>query len=312
MNRSQLINHIQLWITKLGSAAEVARKCGINGGALSAILAGKYGADDAQMLGKIAAALNYKETSWNIVRSIGNYTRINAIINDARAEAMWFGISNKAGSGKTGALQDVYQYDTTGAVHYIQCEEWSARQFVIELAKITIGPSALKGAYKSIPLLLAEIAEFFNRQTFLKPVLLIDEADKLRPAALRVLISLFNKTEDRLGLIMSGTENLEKEIERGVRLRKKGYDELSSRVGRVFIHLNGATKKEAMDICAANGIDDAFTQEQIWNELEKTTKPVKVRLSNGGEREQFVEFVEDFRRLKRVIKRELLKLKSAA
>ena len=312
MNRERLINHINVWINKLGSAAEVARRCGINNGALSTILAGKYGADENKMLGRIAEALNYKETSWNIVPTISNYRQIVSAYNDAREESMWFAISNKAGSGKTGTLQDIYNNDTSGAVTYLQCEEWSARQFVLELVKHTIGPSVLKGAYKSIPLLIADIAKYYNRLTFDKPALLIDEADKLRPAALRILISLYNKTEDRLGLIMSGTENLEKEIDNGVRLRKKGYDEISSRIGRTFIHLRGANESDVQAICEANGIQDTFLQNCIWDELEKVTKPTKVRLKNGSERETMVDYVEDFRRLKRIIKREQLKHKAVA
>ena len=312
MDRSKLIAHIEMWKQKLGSASKVAQKCGINGGALSSILSGTYGADETHMLGTIAEALGYKETSWNIVPSINNYRRIVAAFNDAREESMWFAISNKAGSGKTGTLQDIYQNDTSGAVVYLQAEEWSARQFIIELVKSTIGISELKGSYKSIPKLIALVAQYFNHLTFSQPVLLIDEADKLRPAALRTLISLFNKTEDRLGLVMSGTENLEKEIENGVKLRKKGYDEISSRIGRTYIHLKGATENEVAAICGANNITETFIQKRIWDELEKVKKPTRVRTKNGGEREVYIEYLEDFRRLKRVIKRELLKLKAVA
>lgn len=312
MDKSKLFEHIHTWIKKLGSAAAVAKKCGISNAALSTVLSGKYGANEMQMLGKIAEALDYKETNWNIVTNIANYRRIVSAFNDARDESMWFAISNKAGSGKTGTLQDIYQTDTSGAVVYLQAEEWSARQFILELVKSTVGAAELKGEYKSIPKLIALIAKYFNTMTFLRPVLLIDEADKLRPAALRTLISLYNKTEDRMGLMMSGTENLEKEIENGVKLRKKGYDEISSRIGRTYIHLKGATKSEVSAICTANGISDAFIQDNIWNELEKVKKPTSVRTKNGSEREVYIEYLEDFRRLKRVIKRELLKLKNEA
>jgi len=141
--------------------------------------------------------------------------------------------------------------------------------------------------------------------------LLIDEeADKLKPGALRTLIPLFNRTEDRLGLIMSGTENLEKEIRQGVRLKKKGYDELESRFGRSYIHLKGATEKEVQAICEANGIDTPETIALIWGELEKESKPVTVKTPTGT-KDVMMPFVEDFRRLKRLIKRELL-LKKAA
>lgn len=144
-----------------------------------------------------------------------------------------------------------------------------------------------------------------------KPVLLIDEGDKLSPSALRKLISLFNKTEDRLGLIISGTENLEKEIKRGVKYSKKGYDEIDSRLGRVFIHLKGATYDEVLGICKVNGIADENVAVSIWDEMEKTSKETLVRNKSGKTATKMMEYVEDFRRLKRVVKRHLLNQREA-
>jgi transcriptional regulator with XRE-family HTH domain len=305
MNRNNLIKHVELWKAKLGSYNKVADKCGINNGALSTILAGKYGADETKMLQIIATALNYKETDWQMVRSIGNYTRIAQAFEDAKQESMWFAIANKAGSGKTGTLEDLFNNDITGSVFFIQAENWTERQFLIHLGHKTVGASNLKGKYISNDELRQKIADFFNEMQNDKPVLLIDEADKLKPMALGSLIPLFNKTEDRLGLIMSGTENLEKDITAGVRCNKKGYDELESRIGRTFMHLNGATKTEIAAICEANGVSNVFSQDQIWNEIEKVKKPTLVRTTTG-QKEILIEYAEDFRRLKRLIKRERL------
>lgn len=305
MNRNKLIQHIELWKTKLGSYSKVAQKCGINVGALSTIMAGKYGADESKMLGKIAVALDYKDIDWAIVRTIGNYRRIAQAVEDAKNEKMWFAVSNKAGSGKTGTLEDIYNQDTTGSIVFIQAQEWSARQFLMQLVTKTIGVTALKGKYKTNSELLQIIADYFNEQAFNSPVLMIDETDKLRPAALRLLIPLFNKTEDRLGVVISGTENLQKEIRRGVRLAKKGYDEIESRIGRSYIELKGATEREVYQICEANGITDELTQGLIWGEVEKVKKPTRIRTKTGT-KETMIDYAEDFRRIKRLIKRELL------
>lgn len=304
MNRNKIIQHIELWKTKLGSYSKVAQKCGINVGALSTIIAGKYGADESKMLAKIAMALDYKDIDWAIVRTIGNYRRIAQAVEDAKSEKMWFAVSNKAGSGKTGTLEDIYNQDSTGSVVFIQSQEWSARQFLTQLTAKTLGVSALKGKYKTNAELLQIICDYFNEQAFNDPVLLIDEVDKLRPAALRLLIPLFNKTEDRLGVVISGTENLQKEIRRGVRLAKKGYDEIESRIGRSYIELKGATEREVYQICEANGVTDELTQGLIWGEVEKLKKQTTIRTKTG--KEALLDYAEDFRRIKRLIKRELL------
>ena len=311
MNRNGILKHIDLWAKRLVSDSEVAKKAGISDTAMSQIKSGKYGADEGQMLKKIAVALDYKESDWVVVPSISNYSRIANIFDDAKAESMWFAISNKAGSGKTGTLEDLYNKDTSGSVFFIQAEEWSGRQFLIQIVRKTLGEAATKGKYKTNSEIIQMIADYFNEMQFDNPVLIIDEADKLRPAALRMLIPLYNKTEERLGLIASGTENLEKEIKAGVRLAKKGYDELDSRFGRNFIYLNGITEKECNSICEANGVTDPFIQSEIWTQLDKVEKKTKIR-TKTGEKEKTITYAEDLRRLKRIIKRELLKNRNAA
>lgn len=311
MNRNSIIKHIELQKTRLGSYAAVARKAGVNQGALSAILNGSYQADDTATLRKIATNLGYRERNWKLVAHIGNYQTIESVAADARNEALWFALSNKAGSGKTATMEDLYNRDTTGALTFIQCEEWHGRQFLIKLIEKTLGFKALDGPYKNMAALMDLVVGYFAMRAANIPLLLIDEVDKLRPAALRTLIPLYNRTEGRLGVLLSGTENFEKEMHLGVRHHKKGYDELESRFGRTYISLRGATRSEVMAICKANGIIHAEQQDNIWCELVKTPKPTTVK-TKKGQREIMIDYVEDFRRINRIIKRELLKNKNKA
>jgi DNA transposition AAA+ family ATPase len=303
MNRNAIIKHIDLWKSKLGSYSAVARKCNINPGALSTILQGKYGADENTMLQRIARALDYRENTWQIEPSINNYRVIEQVYSDAKTQSMWFAISNKAGSGKTATMEDIFNRDQSGTVTFIQAEEWSGRQFLQKLVAKTVGE--LDAKYRTIAELMDIVVNYFNDMSLERPVLLIDEADKLKPGALRTLIPLYNRTEHRLGVILSGTENLEKEIKAGVRIRKKGYDELESRIGRTYINLRGATKEEVYKICQTNGIVEGESMLQIWNELEKVPKMVKVK-TDKGYKDIMIDCVEDFRRLMRLVKRELL------
>ncbi|MBP7174037.1 MAG: hypothetical protein KBA33_08245, partial [Cloacibacterium sp.] len=63
--------------------------------------------------------------------------------------------------------------------------------------------------------------------------------------------------------------------------------------------------------CEANGVTEEETKLRIWSELEIVIKPTKVK-TKTGEKQVNIEFAEDLRRLKRLIKRELLKLKKVA
>lgn len=304
MNRNRLMQHVQDWITRLGSQSKVAEKIGVSITSLSLWLNGKYGADTGKMDAKIAAALGYQEDGWQVVTSITNYRKIEFVVNSCKQESMWMAISNKAGSGKTQTLEHLFNRDLTGSIIFIQAEEWNARQFLVELAERTCGVP--KRSYTDIPTLLKLITEYLNRLAADKPLLIIDEADKLRPAALRKLIPIYNRTEHRLGCVLAGTENLHKEIARGVRNNLKGYDEIDSRLGRSFIDLPGATEQEVRDICLANRLDETAAS-RVWNEVEKVKKITRVKSKTKGDvREKSVFLCEDLRRLMRLIKKEQL------
>lgn len=303
MNRNALKQHVSDWTKRLGSQEAVAEKCGYSGTALSLWMADKYGADTNTLDRAIAKALNYRERKMVIVPTIRNYKNIEFVFRSSKEQSMWMSISEKAGSGKTETLQDLFNKDLSGSVFYLQAEEWNARQFLLKLAEVTCGIP--KKGYTTISVLMDLIAGHFNSLSFDNPILLIDEADKLKPMAFRQLIPLYNKTEDRLGCIVSGTENLKKEILRGVRNNIKGYDEMDSRLGRTYIGLPGAPEADVLAICEANGLDRE-TSFRIWEEVDKVKKPAKVKNKKGETFEKMIFFCEDFRRLARLIKREQL------
>lgn len=301
MNRNGLMKHVGDWITRLGSQNKVAEKCSISSTALSQWMNGKYGADTTELDKKIASALGYQEDGWKVVTTIKNYQKIEFVFRSCKQQSMWMAISNKAGSGKTQTLEHLFNSDLTGSVIFIQAEEWNSRQFLLELAERTCGIP--KRGYTDIPTLLKMITEYLNGMAANKPILIIDEADKLKPAAFRKLIPLYNRTEHRLGCILAGTENLQKEIVRGVRNNTKGYDEIDSRLGRSYIELPGATEADVKVICEANGLGtDAAAG--IWSEVDKVKKLVKVKNKQGETKEKNIFFCEDLRRLMRLVKRE--------
>lgn len=163
-----------------------------------------------------------------------------------------------------------------------------------------LGIDAGKG-YVGVDKLGMKVIDFFAKRQSRKPLLIVDEADKLRPSALRWFITLYNELEDKMAVVIAGTENLEKTISKGVKYNKLGFDEISSRFGRKFINnLLGARKEDVELICRANGIDDKAMISKIFEECE----PVNIVIQ-----EQSIKVVEDLRRLKRVIKRELIQQK---
>lgn len=177
----------------------------------------------------------------------------------------------------------------------MECGEYGRREFLSNLCQC-LGIEAVRKYSTSDDSIIQAIADFFNQRAAIRPLLILDEADKLKPTAIRVLIPLYNKCEDRLGLLVCGCDNLETEFQRGVRYNKKGYDEMSSRFGRKFIHLPGCTEGDISRLCQANGISSTKQQKAVFEESE----PINTFVGN-----QAIKVIHDLRRVRRIIERKL-------
>ncbi|TKT89504.1 ATP-binding protein [Dyadobacter frigoris] len=302
--KNEIVSAIVAERSLLGSMNKVANKLGINAGTISHNLmkSENWHNVSEKMWTGIAADLGISlvNRGWNIAQT-NNLKIMHRTLADAQREALFMAVSEKAGSGKTSSIADFVAKDQNSSVYSLQCEEWSRKGFLIRLAK-EVGVEA--GKYDSAEDITEGIVRFFKqRAKDCSPLLILDEADKLKPAAKRFLIPLYNRLEDEIGLVCCGTENLEKEIKNGVRKAEKGYDEIDSRLGRNFVHLVGSLRSDVELICQANGITERDTVDRIFTKCKPITKSI-----NG----KFVECVEDVRAVKRAIKAEKLRLANAA
>lgn len=290
---------------RLGSYRAVAQKCKISEATISQLRKGTYAADGDDIYLTIGVALGYVFDSgrWNIAETT-NYRIITEVLNDAKLESMFVGIAHRAGSGKTATSDAYLAANRRNGVYKLNCREWNGRAFLSELIR-EIGAEMPKG-YASVNAMIGSSSEAFKRIAYQKPLLILDQANSLKASSLRTLIHLSNECEDILGLVILGTENMEHEIKRGVRLNKLGYDEIDSRFGRKYVHLTGATLADTRRICEANGIDDKDMQSAIFHDCE----PSRISVESDGQ-SRTVLVIEDLRRLKRLIKSKRLQLKYA-
>ncbi len=282
---------------RLGSYRKVAVKCYVSPSMVNNMRAMRTDLIREDNWQKVASALGYKEYEWQIAETT-NLKRVIQICEDARRDKLWTAVSHSAGSGKTSAIKYVAKNYTH--TYSLQCGEWAKHDFAVNLAR-TLGIQRYSSCKPNS--IMEDVITFFVERADESSLLILDEADKLSHAALRLLIALFNGTEDILALVMFGTENLEKEIKTGVRLAKKGYDEIDSRFGRNFIHLIGSSRQDIAAICIANGITNKAAHYDIFKESNPVSKVVPT--ANG---QRAVQVVEDLRRVKKIVKREKMKL----
>lgn len=303
--KQEILDLIEVEKERLQSYRAVAKKCGVSEATISQLRKGSYLGETDGILQQIGMTLGYdfNTEDWVIV-PITNYQTVMQVLNDSRNESMFMAVANCAGSGKTATSTAYMTLNRKNAIYRVKSKEWNAHAFLMQIAK-EIGAELPRSGYIKVNALIETISDQFNKIAAIKPHLIIDQGNSLRDSALRTIIHLFNECEDVLGLTILGSEALETEIKRGVRLNKTGYDELDSRLGRVYIHLTGATLHDCRKICSANGITDTELQKEIF----KSCEPIRKTVTDIDGQSITISVVEDIRRIKRLIKSNRLKQK---
>ena len=61
---------------------------------------------------------------------------------------------------------------------------------------------------------------------------------------------MYNKLEDKCGIVFMSTDYIKRRIERGLRYQKPGYKEFYSRIGRKYFELEETTANDADELNA--------------------------------------------------------------
>ncbi len=305
VQKTEVVNALAVAKEVLGSYNKVAAKCDVSPATISQMRNGvenpeKWELIKIELWQKVAMALNVRFTGWQIAETT-NLRMMQQVLTDAKNECMFVMVSYPAGSGKTTGL-DVFMAQKNSNAYYVKCRKWAERELLENLLPV-IGIARPKGVV-SLDRLRQIIIDFFKSKAHVKPTLFLDQTNSLRSSAINFLIDLFNEMEDQMSVVLVGTEALQKNIETGVRLNKTGYDEIESRFGRKYIKLIGSNYKDVAAICTVNGIEDTKLHKQIFDECKPVVKQLKV----DGKNTVSMKVVEDHRRIKRAVKRELLKM----
>lgn len=252
-----------------GSQKSFASKHGISATTINFVIKGNWSLVSDKMWQRLAAATQFIGTSWQCATT-ANYKAMQQACRLAQADGLSLAISHDAGAGKSYALQ-MYAANTANAF-YVQCEtHWTRTQFFTTLYRaIGKDPRGLS---------TAELAEeiIIELRTRTNPLLILDEADKLRDVCLLYYITLYNQLDGICGFILCGTPHLRHAWESGARRDRRGYKEVHSRIGRRFIELRRIGRPDVEAICKANGVADEGDINAIWNEVQADPDLRRVR-----------------------------------
>lgn len=254
--------------TVAGGSANKASKIliGISNAYISNMLNGKWDmiSDDAWR--NVQKQVTQQKTGWVSVETTAS-KRLTSLFIDAKEHSNVFGIIAEAGTGKTHICR---QFDEVENVYVLSCAEfWNRKTFLSELLR----KMGIQSSGYTVWEMMAKVINHIQKVD--KPLIILDEADKLADQVFYFFITIYNQMEDKCGIILLATNFLERRVERGLRLNKKGYKEIYSRLGRRFIEIPQPKAPEIRALLMANGITDPLTIQSIINASEGDLRRVK-------------------------------------
>lgn len=240
---------------------------GVSPATVTQIVTGKWELINEKMWRSIAAQIGVKQTRWNIVET-RNYKALSDIFADAQENALVLAVCGEAGTGKS--LTAAHYGAENPNVYVLACSEyWNRKTFLRELLRV-MGKNP---AGDTVGDMVDDVVMALKRRE--NPLIILDEADKLSDQVMFFFITFYNKLEDYCGIVLMATDYLEKKVRRGLRLNKKGYKEIYSRIGRRFVAMPGLSATDISDVCRANGVEGLREIDTVKKDCEGDLRRVK-------------------------------------
>ena len=240
---------------------------GVSPATVTQIVTGKWELINEKMWRSIAAQIGVKQTRWNIVET-RNYKALSEIFADAQENDLVLAVCGEAGTGKS--LTAAHYGAENPNVYVLACSEyWNRKTFLRELLRVMGKNPAVDTVGDMVDDVVMALKRCEN------PLIILDEADKLSDQVMFFFITFYNKLEDYCGIVLMATDYLEKKVRRGLRLNKKGYKEIYSRIGRRFVAMPGLSETDISDVCRANGVEGLREIETVKKDCEGDLRRVK-------------------------------------
>lgn len=249
-------------------AANVLRS--VSAATISQVLNDNWELIADEMWRTIASQIGYDPSAWVVVETRG-YKRMYKLLQEAQDNSMVFAVTGDAGCGKSEAIKSYA--GNNRMVYNLSCSEyWNRKYFMTELLQCM----GIDSTGCTVSEMMSDIILALKKRE--NPLVVLDEADKLSDQVLYFFISLYNKLEDHVGIILCATDYLEKRIKKGVRTNRKGYKEIYSRVGRKFIPIQVVNSEDVAAVCLANGVVDLKEINEVIDDCDNDLRRVKRKI----------------------------------
>ena len=266
--RQQIAARLKEYCTQKGSQNKAANSMnGVSSATVSKVLSGDWDTISDEMWRTIASQIGHETKGWQIAETRA-YKRMAFLLNNAKTDSLVMAVTGDAGCGKTEAIKN-YTAGNRNVYHLCCSEYWNRRTFMGKLLQCM----GVDYTGSTVSDMMDDIIDNLKRKE--RPLIVLDEADKLTDQVFYFFISLYNQLEDHCGIILCATNYLEKRIKKGLRTKRKGYEEIYSRMGRKFVVLQVINSEDVAAVCVANGVTDAKDINRIIDDSDCDLRRVK-------------------------------------
>ena len=259
--KEQIREGLRQYVAKFPSQNKAAQSLtGTSSATLSSILQGKWEYISDEMWRNLGAQIGLYTGGWNVVETHA-WKEMTFVMDDARQVKNVTWVVGEAGCGKTTAAR-LYAAEHSEVFYVLCSEDMKKSDFVREVAK-RIGQKT--EGYSVRELLDRIIDDLIQMEA---PLLLFDEADKLPERVFHYFIDLYNRLEDKCGMVFFSTNYIKRRMANGLRYNKCGYNEIHSRIGRKFFELERTDAHDVYAVCAVNGVTEKGNISKVVRDAE--------------------------------------------
>jgi DNA transposition AAA+ family ATPase len=272
IQKQQIADKLAAYVKRFDSQNKAAKTMqGVSAATVSQILKQKWDLISDEMWRTVASQIGHTDNQWVGIET-RDFKLLTHILHNAREYSGVFAVVGDAGTGKTFSIKRYAEENKRSYV--LKCKEyWNRKNFMQEL----LSAMGRDNSGFTVNEMMVEVVRVLKAQD--KPLIIMDEADKLGDQLLYFFITLYNELEDHCGIVLCATDYLSKRIRRGLKLNKKGYKEIYSRIGRKFIELEGISTTDIASLCYANGIADKTKVKEIIEDSEGDFRRVKRKVN---------------------------------
>lgn len=267
LEKQTIVERLIEFCDQKGSQAKAAAALKVSNATVSQMINGNWELIKDEMWRTVSNGIGMQGGNWATVAT-GGYKRMTSVLEDAQENSLVMAVIGDAGCGKTQAIEH-YVKNHRNAYH-LQCAEyWNKKNFLQNLCQ----QMGMRNTYGTVYDLIEDIVRELEKED--RPLIIVDEADKLSDVVLYFFITFYNRLEDHCGIVLCATGYLKKRIIAGERNERKGFAEIHSRVGRNFIGMPQTTSEDIAAICEANGVEDLNAINTICKKSDFDLRRVK-------------------------------------